>query len=66
MDDDGLAPVVPLRSDEDELVLLETAVLDHLDDEEDDTQPGDQPLHDNVAWLARPPASPTRRRPSRA
>ncbi|HEV2809886.1 MAG TPA: hypothetical protein VGV93_05750 [Acidimicrobiales bacterium] len=61
MDADDLAPVVPLRSDEDELVVLETAVLDHLD-EEDDTQPGDQPLDENVAWLARHPASSKRRR----
>ncbi|HEV2810538.1 MAG TPA: hypothetical protein VGV93_09120 [Acidimicrobiales bacterium] len=65
MDDDDLASVVPLRSHEEELVVLETAVLDRLD-EEDDTQPADQPLDDNVVWLARYPAPPTRRRPSRA
>lgn len=30
--DEGLAAVIPLRSDEEELELLETAVLDELDD----------------------------------
>lgn len=65
MDDGDLAPVVPLRSDDDELVLLETAVLDHLD-EDDDTQPTAQPLDDNVVWLARHAARPPRNRPSRA
>lgn len=39
-DDEHLAPVVPLRSDEDELSLLETAVLDQLD-EQDATAAGE-------------------------
>ena len=34
--DDDLAPVVPLRSDEEELELLETAVLDALDERDGD------------------------------
>ncbi|HET7486479.1 MAG TPA: hypothetical protein VFJ85_01025 [Acidimicrobiales bacterium] len=39
MGSDELAPVIPLRSDEEDLELLETAVLDALDErdaEEDD------------------------------
>ena len=41
MSTDDLAPVIPLRSDEEELELLETAVLDALDErdaEEEDVR----------------------------
>lgn len=61
-DDEHLAPVVPLRSDEDELVLLETAVLDQLDDQDaaaaDDSEPVVQPIvrHRSRRSPRRPPA----------
>jgi hypothetical protein len=53
VDDDDLAPVVPIRSDEDELVLLESAVLDQLEEEDERaaSQALDEP--DNLEWLAR-------------
>lgn len=52
MDEDDLAPVIPLRSDEEELELLESAVLDQLE-EEDEDQAGTDGATEKVEWLAR-------------
>lgn len=49
MGSDELAPVIPLRSDEEDLELLETAVLDALDErdaEEDDGRLAGHPSGD--------------------
>lgn len=54
--DDELAPVIPIRSGEDELGLLEEAVLDALD-EQDQQVAGEGPVGEApVAWLARHPS----------
>lgn len=49
--DDDLAPVNPLRSDEQELELLESAVLDQLEEADEDQAGAD--VTENVEWLAR-------------
>lgn len=60
-----LALVVAVRSDKEELVLLQAAVLDHLL-EEDDERPALILSPSTTTWRGSPPAGPLRRlRPTR-